>query len=141
MPIPANLTTNEVKDAAGTEVEFNRLSTGEGRQALFANANENPMLQHRIVVKHQEIGTGIRRHRRSAIRVEKTSIADLDSATPVTSSATIVLDAPIGAISDMDDPKLVLANLISFIASKGASTTILYDCTGYGAESLIAGTL
>jgi hypothetical protein len=35
----------------------------------------------------------------------------------------------------------VVANVMSFAASLGASTTILYDCTGNGAVTLLSGQL
>jgi hypothetical protein len=44
-------------------------------------------------------------------------------------------------MSDFSEANAVVAALVSFLASKGASTTILYDCTGYGAEALINGSL
>jgi hypothetical protein len=56
-------------------------------------------------------------------------------------SAYAVLDIPVGDISANTEPKNVLANLMSFIASLGASTTILFDCTGNGADALVNGGL
>jgi hypothetical protein len=59
----------------------------------------------------------------------------------VTVSAYVVVDLPVGNLATFDEPKAVLAELMSFCASLGASTTILYDCTGNGAASLINGSL
>jgi hypothetical protein len=53
----------------------------------------------------------------------------------------LTLDIPVGDIADFSETKNVLAELLSFCASLGASTTILYDCTGNGAATLINGTL
>lgn len=134
------LNTNEIKKADGTEQEFTRLSTGV-RQTEFALITEAPALPHRLNVKHTETGTGIRKRRRSLVRFDKTVVSTVDLVTPVTISAYAVLDAPIGAMAANTEFANVLANLISFSASLGASTTILYDGTGNGAAALLAGSL
>jgi hypothetical protein len=136
--LPANLTTNEVKNAAGTEEEFLGLST-EGRKRIFAKSGETPNLPHRITVSHQETGTGVALRRRSLVRIDKT-IAGA-STDPRVVSAYVVCDIPVGDLAALTEPKAVLANLMSLVASLGASTTILYDCTGYGADALINGSL
>ena len=132
------LNTNEVKNSAGTEQEFSRLSTSD-RQTEFALISEVPNAPHRLKISHLETGSGSNKRRRSLVRVDKT-IAGTDTA-PVVVSAYIVVDIPVGNIGAMTEPKHVLANLISFCASLGASTTILYDCTGNGADALINGGL
>jgi len=91
------LNTNEVKNSAGTEVEFDHLSS-EGRTRVFRQIGESPSAQHRITIKHVEIGTGINKRRRSLCRVDKTTISTVDSKTPVTSSAYMVADIPIGGL-------------------------------------------
>lgn len=136
--LPANLVTNEVKNAAGTEEEFLRLLQSE-RKLIFAKFGEVPNLPHRITVSHQETGTGVATRRRSVVRVDKTIAGS--STDPRVVSAYLVCDIPVGDIAAYTEPKAVLANLISLVASLGASTTILYDCTGYGADSLINGGL
>lgn len=136
--LPTNLTTNEVKDSAGTEVEFLRNSV-TGRTIEFAKSGETPNLEHRLKVSHLEVGSGLNSRRRSLLRVDKT-IAGAD-ASPVTISGYIVLDIPIGNLSNYTETKNVAAELMSIFASLGASTTILYDCTGYGADALVNGTL
>jgi len=138
--LPTTLNTNEVKDSAGSEIEFQRLST-EARNLVFAKIGESPAAPHRLTISHQEIGSGLRKRRRSRVGVELTHISSVDSVTPVVTKAYIVMDIPVGAVTSNTVPTSVLANLISFCASKGASTTILYDGTGYGSESLLAGTL
>lgn len=133
------LNTNEIKNAAGTEVEFQRLTTGPGRITEFAQITETFNAPHRLKVSHQESGTGTSRRRRSVVRFDKT-ITGADSQ-PVVVSAYTVLDIPVGDMSAQTEAANVLAELMSFIASLGASTTILYDGTGNGAVALLTGGL
>lgn len=130
------LVTNEVKNAAGTEVQFNRISTAD-RKTEFAYDSELPGLPNRLIVSHQEIGSGATKRRRSLVSFRKT-VAGTDTS-PVTTIANLTLDIPIGNLSTFDCPKDVLAQMMSFVASLGATTTILYDCTGNGAVCLING--
>lgn len=134
------LNTNEIKNAAGTEVEFQHLD-GNGRTREFAQINESPSLQHRLRIAHAESGSGLRKRRRSVVRFDKTVISTVDSVTPVTISAYNVMDIPVGALAAYDEAKNTLAELMSFVASLGATTTILYDCSGNGAATLINGSL
>jgi hypothetical protein len=134
------LNTNEVKNASAAEVEFSRISTTD-RQTVFAQISEAPSAPHRLTIKHLESGSGLNLRRRSLVRFDKTVISTVDSATPVVISAYAVLDAPTGALSANTEMKNVLAELMSFLASLGASTTILYDNTGNGAVALIEGGL
>jgi hypothetical protein len=134
------LNTNEIKNAAGTEVEFSRIATGE-RSTEFSQITESPSAPHRLKVNHQEIGTGLKKRRRSVIRFDKTVISTVDSQTPVTISAYAVLDSPVGALIASTEMANTLAELMSFMASLGASTTILYDGTGNGAATLLSGGL
>lgn len=131
------LNTNQVKDAAGVEIEFSRRSQGPGATTEFAKIGESPALEHRLSIKHAEAGLGMKRRRRSVVRFDYTSISGVDSATPVVSSAYLVLDAPIGALTSSDPLKLVVANILSFCATTGAATTVLFDCTGSGADALV----
>lgn len=132
------LNTNEVKNASGTEVEFTRLSIGD-RKTEFAMISETPALPNRLSISHQETGSGLTRRRRSVVRFDRTTAGEVDTTLNVRSSAYIVLDAPIGNLSATTATKAVLAQLMSFVASLGASTTILYDCTGNGADCLVNG--
>lgn len=135
------LNTNEIKNSAGTEVEFSRLSSGPGRETVFKQITELPYLPHRLTVRHQESGSGINLRRRSVVRFDKTVISAVDNLTPVTISAYVVLDSPVGALTTNAEPTNVIAELLSFSASLGASTTILYDGTGNGATTLLNGDL
>lgn len=134
------LNTNEVKNSAGSEVEFTRLSISD-RQTEFAQIAETPSAQHRLKISHQETGMGMKKRRRSLIRVDKTTVSGVDSVTPITTSAYIVLDIPVGASSTSAEAANVIAELLSFCASTGANTTILYDGTGNGATCLLNGGL
>jgi hypothetical protein len=65
----------------------------------------------------------------------------VDATKLVTVSAYAVLDAPVGALIANTEMANTLAELMSFLASLGASTTILYDGTGNGAATLLNGGL
>lgn len=132
------LNTNEIKNAAGTEVEFTRISIGN-RQTEFAAISETPSYPNRLTITHQEIGSGLSKRRRSLVRFDKSAAGQVDTAQAMKSSAYLVLDAPIGQMTTTDLPKDVLAQLVSFVASLGASTTILYDGTGNGAAAALSG--
>jgi len=134
------LNTNEIKNSAGTEVEFSRLSTSQ-RTTEFQQVAEVPSNEHRMSIAHQESGSLLRKRRRSVVRFDKTVISSVDSVTPVTVSAYVVMDIPVGALTALTEPTHVLAELMSFVASLGASTTILYDGTGNGAVALLNGGL
>ncbi len=132
------LVTNEIKDAAAAEVEFQRISTN-GRSTEYAQITEAFNAPHRLKISHLESGSGVSRRRRSVVRFDKTITgADL---LPTTVSAYAVLDIPVGDLSATTEAKNVMAELMSFCASLGASTTILYDCTGNGAATLVSGGL
>lgn len=141
MPLNSTLLTNEVKDRTGAEVEFTRRENGPGARVEFQRVAESPQTPHRLVVSHQETGSQLKRRRRSLVRFDKTSISSVDLVTPVTTSAYIVVDAPVGAITTTTELAEVLANLLSFCATTGAATTVLFDGTGTGAVPLISGSL
>jgi len=135
-----SLNTNQIKNAAGTEVEFSRLSTSE-RSTVFSQDAEVPSTPHRLMISHQESGAGKTLRRRSVVRVDKTVISGVDSVTPITISAYIVLDLPVGGMTAITEGTNVLAELLSFCASDGSNTTILYAGTGSGAVALLNGGL
>ena len=134
------LVTNEVKNSAGTEVEFQRISQGV-RDTVFAQITEIPSLPHRLTIKHVESGQGLKLRRRSLVRFDKTVMSGVDTTLPITISAYAVVDLPVGAMSAIAEGSNVIAELMSFLASLGATTTILYDCTGNGAATLLNGGL
>lgn len=132
------LNTNEVKDSAGVEVEFTRLST-DARTTEFAQISETPVAPHRLKISHQETGLLANARRRSVVRFDKTVTGS--SGKPVKCSAYAVVDLPVGDLATYDEPKKVVAELMSFLATTGAATTVLFDCTGNGANALISGSL
>jgi hypothetical protein len=134
------LVTNEVKNAAGTEVEFSRISQGE-RVTTFAAVAETPSAPHRLSIKHTESGAGTDLRRRSLVRFDKTIAGQVDVTKPVVVSFYTVADIPVGNMTAFAEANNVCAELMSFVASLGATTTILYDGTGNGAATLIGGTL
>jgi len=136
--LPTNLTTNEVKDSSGTEVEFLRMST-EGRKVIFQKSGELPNAPSRLTVSHGEVGDGLTKRRRSLVRVDRT--INGGSGTPRVVTAYVVCDFPVGDLASDAELKTALAYLLSFCASTGADTTVKYDCTGNGASALIAGSL
>lgn len=136
--LPTTLNTNEIKDATGTEIEFSRLSSTD-RKLIFVSEDEAPNLPHRLTVQHQEIGAGLDRRRRSNVSFSKSLAGGSGTTRNIVVSTTV--DIPVGDISAYTEVTAVMAELMSFLASRGASTTILYDGTGYGAESLINGSL
>jgi len=134
------LNTNEIKNASAAEVEFQRLESN-GRSTEFAQITEQPSLPHRLRVSHQESGVGIKARRRSVVRFDKTVMSGVDATLPVTVSAYAVIDIPVGAFTAITEASNVLAELMSFLSTTGAGTTVLFDCTGNGAATLLNGGL
>lgn len=134
------LNTNEIKDAAAAEVEFQRLSTNN-RETVFGKITESPSLPYRLSIGHLETGSGVNKRRRSRIRFDKTVMSTVDATLPVTASCYIVLDAPVGALTASTELTNVIANVLSFCATTGAGTTVLFDGTGNGASTLLTGGL
>lgn len=132
------LVTNEVKDSAGAEIEFQHWGLN-GRTRVFAKSGETPNAPYRLTISHQEIGTGVDRRRRSVVRFDK--VVTGVSLLPRKVSGYMVMDIPEGDLATSAEPKNIVANLLSFIGSLGASTTILYDGTGTGAIPLLDGSL
>lgn len=140
MSSKTNLNTNEVKNSAGTEVEFLHNSLGPGRGRIFAQSGETPSLLHRLSINHQELGVGVKRIRRSVCRVDKYFMSTVDATLPVVCSAYNVMVVPIGAITALTEPTNVLAELGSFMFLDGTGTTLLFNGTGLGSECLLNGT-
>lgn len=135
-----NLNTNEIKDAAGAEQEFQHLEQ-PGRTRKFALIGMVPSLPHLLTLSHQETGSGIKLRRRSLVRFDLTELSGVDTITPITNSAYLVTDFAVGHLASLNGPKKILANLGSFTWSLGASTTILYDGTGNGSVVCLNGLL
>lgn len=140
MPLPTNLTTNEVKNSAGAEVEFLRAYANE-RMLEFMMNGEPPHLPCRINFAHQEQGSGLKRVRRSRLSVSYTTLGAVDSTVAVPCRAYTVLEIPVGNLTALTVPTVAMAMLQSLTSTTGAATTVLFDGTGYGAAALINGTL
>jgi hypothetical protein len=134
------LVTNEVKNAAGTEVEFSRISSS-ARSTIFAQANEVPSQPHRLDVSHEEVGSGTALIRRSKVGFSKVVTGQVDTSKSARIKAYTVLEIPSGNLTAATEAQNVLAELMSFLATTGAATTVLFDCTGNGAKTLISGEL
>lgn len=134
------LTANQVKDRTGTEVEF-EFQKVEGRTVILQkSANANPSLPYTLKISHEETGTGINRVRRSVVRFDKTVNGQVDSTKTMPGSAYVVNVAPVGNMTDVTLMQDLNANLLSFCATTGAATTVLFDGTGTGCVCLTSGT-
>lgn len=133
-----NLTTNEVKDSAGAEVEMTRLWI-EGRTTRYSKIGSTGALFTNLDIRHTEFGEGMKRRRRSAVRFDKAVASDIDSSLIITHSDYWIHDSPVGAFSANTHAVTNVAHLLSFMASLGASTTILYDGTGNGSQVVLIG--
>lgn len=138
--LASSLNTNEIKNAAGVEVEFELLGHGD-RTTTYAQKPEPPSAPHRLSVKHTETGSGTALRRRSLLRFDKQVTGQVDTSKSVVVSAYAVVDIPIGNLTALDEAKNVLAELMSFMATTGAATTVLFDCSGNGASTLINGSI
>jgi hypothetical protein len=137
--LATTLNTNEIKNAAGTEVEFQRISTGPGRAVEYAQITETYNAPHRLRVSHSESGSGADKRRRSVVRFDKT-ITGADGVARVITFYKVA-DIPVGDMTTTTEAANVSAELNSFCASLGVSTTILYDGTGNGDTCLLTGGL
>lgn len=134
------LITNQIKDAAGVEVEFNRRRIASGSEPTeFRQVGEPPAYKNQMLLSHQESGSGIDKRRRSVIRFNLESASEIDPTITASDSCYIVLDAAIGKHTGTTAQKKVLAQCMSFVASDGSSSTILYGGTGTGAVALLTG--
>lgn len=136
--LPNALNTNEIKNSAGTEVEFARRLTN-GSTTEFVQVAETPNLPHRLRIAHTEVGKGVGARRRSLVQFSKT-VNGVDGQ-PARIVAQCTVDFPVGNLSTMAEPTHVLAELLSFLATTGAGTTVLFAGTGSGAVCLLNGDL
>lgn len=138
MALSTDLLTNEVKNRAGTEIEFVHRSL-EGRTHEYAQSGAAPNLPVSLKIAHSVTGVGIEAVRRSVVRIDKAVIGA--SAKKRTISGYKVIVAPEGDIADLNDVKDVSAMLDSFCSTTGAGTTVLFDGSGNGDSALINGTV
>lgn len=135
--LPVNLTTNEVKNSAGTEVEFLRQSS-PGTELKYRASGAAPNRDHDLKIAHSNTGSGIEEVRRSRVRFDKEVTGASGAVRTISMYQVAVI--PVGDLADMTEAKNVQAELMSFCATTGAGTTVLFDCSGYGADALINGT-
>jgi hypothetical protein len=139
MALANTLNTNEIKNAAGTEVEFQRLRTGDWN-AEFAVITESPAFPYRMKISHQEIGSGASKRRRSNITFKTVTTGQIDTTKLKQDSCSLTLDRMIGNENDSGAvAKALIANMLSFVGTTGAGTTVLFDCSGTGASNLLSG--
>lgn len=118
---------------------FNRIQTN-GLSSVYQIASEPPNAPRRISVKHTESGSGTARRRRSVIRVDLTRASTVDATKMTTTSAYVVLDAPVGLHSSTADYSDALAYLTGLLANTGGTNTaIVYNGTATGAVALLNG--
>lgn len=134
------LNTNEIKNYSGVEVEFSRYTIGPTSTEFRAIA-ASPSLTPVLKIGHTESGKGIDRIRRSVVRFDYPAIGQVDINKSCMSSFYTVGVVPIGQLTDFNIPKMPLAFLMSFLATTGAGTTVLFDGTGNGAKVVLEGSL
>jgi hypothetical protein len=139
--LPDSLNTNQIRNSAGTEVEFEILEGPIGRLRKWRQVAAAPYLNHFLTVSHQEVGSGLKLQRRSLVRFDKTVISTVDNLTPVTISAYTVMVIPVGALLTLAEPANVLAELHSLNASLASATVLTLDGTGNGSVALLNGSL
>jgi hypothetical protein len=137
--LPQNLTTNEVKNASGTEVEFLRWRESE-RKIEFAKSGETPNAENRHLISHQDdIGTGINERRRSALisRYEFTGASGEKREVKITTT----YDVPVGDMTTLANVNELAAQHGSLLYLDGTGTTFLFAGTGVAHSSLRDGSL
>jgi len=146
MSLPANLNTNEVKNSSGVELEFLRVGPHKSnptRSLEFQHSLEVPSSPFRIIFSHAEQGDERNNIRRSLFKtfytVDAASLVDITIPSKII--ATTVLQVPQGNLKDFVAVKNVMAAHGSCLMSRGVDSTILFNCTGIGAEVLTLGVL
>jgi hypothetical protein len=136
--LPLNLTTNEVKNSAGTEVEFDR-QEANGRLVKYTKKGAPPNLDNTISVSHTVLGTGVDERRRTAILgyLEVTGASGVKRIIRVNHT----YDIPIGDIANYTDVITLDAQVGSFTYLDGTGTTFLFAGTGVGASAAVNGTV
>ncbi len=135
------LVTNEIRNKAGAEVEFNRLSLTD-QKTVYAASTELPNSPHRLTISHEESGKGFNLRRRTSVRFDKThDAAGTEAPQQTRTSVYMVLDTPIGAVINYDETLNLIAELVSFMAGNGTADLLKYDGTGTGTAAVINGGL
>lgn len=134
------LNTNEIKNTAGTAQIFERVRLGPGNTTQFKLSAETLGNPYRLDVKHERVGKGQDERRRSAIIFSATD-EDVADGTKYQTRCTLTIDQPTGRADDNTTLAILIANMLSFCATTGAGTTVLFDGSGNGAKVLLNETL
>jgi hypothetical protein len=136
--LPLNLTTNEVKNQSGTEVEFGRIKAND-RLVTYSKVGAAPNLDHTLSISHTVLGSGVDERRRTAILgyMEVTGASGAKRIIRVNHT----YDIPIGDIASYTDVILLDAEVGSFTYLDGTGSTFLYAGTGTGASAAVNGTV
>lgn len=136
-PISTALVTNEVKNSSATEVEFQSVEN-TGKMRVYAKIGEQPALETRLTVKHQEVGSGIKRKRESVAIITLNVVSDVDPALIVPVQAHVKLVHPIGALLTSTPAKDALAMVGTFVFTTDGAT-FNHAGGGTGASALLSG--
>jgi hypothetical protein len=136
--LPLNLTTNEVKNSSGTEVEFHRIKAND-RLVTYSKVGAAPNLDNLLSVSHTVLGSGVDERRRTAILgyLEVTGASGVKRIIRVNHT----YDIPIGDIASYADVITLDAQVGSLTYLDGTGTTFLFAGTGVGASAAVNGTV
>jgi hypothetical protein len=73
--------------------------------------------------------------------IEKSITGEADDTVVEKISANLALNCPVGNLTSTAELANVIAEMLSFCATTGSATTVLFDGSGSGASVLINGTL
>jgi len=135
------LNTNEIKNSAGTEVEFGRRGSPTPNAIEYYALTEGLVTKHTLLVSHQTVGKGKLEQIQSVSIIRKTVLSTVDLVTPCTFVAQLKLTSPSGLMLTTAESANVLAELGSFMFLTGADNTFKYDGTGTGGVALLNRTL
>jgi hypothetical protein len=139
MALADNLNTNELKNEAGTEVEYLNFDKGSRMKEWF-KSGEVPGLPSHLKIQHREIGEGVDKKRQSNISLYITEIGSVDTTKQAKSIGSFSTTVPIGNIPNFAKITTVMACLGSLCYTNGTNTFV-YDGTTPGAAALINGTI
>jgi hypothetical protein len=134
------LTTNEIKNATGSGLAFERVATGPGKQTEFKLSAETLGNPYRMTISHSRVGSGQSERRRSVVKFTARE-EDANDGQKFETSAYIVVDEPTGRADNQTTLAGLIANILSFCATTGAASTVLFDGSGNGAKVLLNETL
>lgn len=139
MALPDNLDANQVRNAAGVEVEFQHKAWPTATSREYAQVGEAYNLEHRLRIAHTEIGSGLDKRRRSLSQVRKQVVGVSGVTRQIIVNTSV--EIPVGDLNSNDEVENVLAEAGSFMYLTGADATFLYAGTGSGCTALKDGSL